>query len=275
MGEPAGVYAKWEEERFAAAWLKVSLDQELLLSCLQRLFEAYVENGPGMNQVSTEDKQRLKQGFRPLAAQMEFVREYDEFLHELGESLRSLRGPSGEPFLSEGLSLLFPINRYRELAIIQLRDSAILGTVLDAFAERLRFRFPECLEDCPIRLSLSVGNPKHPINEHWDFFSRPQEAGMALCLQQPGIREIAMTIAQYTALREKIVGEHLAHFLHRLTGLEQKAGELNALAEALKRRQRFPQIHELMIFHRLGLRKILDFHRLIGPSARQAEKLHA
>jgi hypothetical protein len=275
MGEPAKVYARWEEDGVAAAWLKVSLDHKLLLSCLQRLFESYVDTGPGMNTLGLADRQALKEGFRPLSSQMEFVKEYEEFTAELKSSLESFTNPDGAVVLESGENLLFPIPGYPELAVVRLDTPDILGNVLKIFTQQLRRRFPACLDDCPIRLSVSMGNPKFPYQEHWPFFSRPQQPGMVLCIQQPGMRQIALTLTQYEALRERLSDERLSHFLHRLAAIEATTGETTVLFQALEQRKRFPQIHELMVFHRLALRQILDFYRLVGPGMREVEVLRA
>lgn len=275
MGEPASIYAQWEEAGFPVAWIMVSLDQKLLLSCLQRLFEVYVDTGPGMEEVSAQNRQALKEGFRPLAAQMEFVREYEEFLQEFGATLGSLKGRDGASLLTLGETLLFPITGYLELTILRLDSSEILGLVLETFVQQLQARFPECLEDSPICLCVSMGNPKYPYHEHWRFFSEPQKPGVALCVQQPGVRQVAITIAQYAVLKESLAGKGLSHFLHRLSAVESQVGEMTALVQALEQRQRFPQIQELMIVHQLGLRQILDFYRLVGPEIPPEEALHA
>lgn len=273
LGQPASVYAHWEEEEFPAAWIKVSLDQKLLLSCLQGLFEAYVDRGPAVDRLNTFEKQALKDGFRPLAAQMEFVREYVEFLEEFKKALENLTGSNRSLLLKPGETLLFPIPGYLELTIVRLDSSETLGAVLDAFVQSVRARFPECLEDCPIRLSVSMGNPKYPYQEHWRFFSEPQQPAMALCIQQPGVRQVTLTVSQYRALRDKLAGDRLGHFLHRLAAIEARAGDLTALVQALKQRPHFPQIHELIMFHGLGLRQILDFYRLIGFNMQHEETL--
>jgi hypothetical protein len=275
MGDPASAYARWEETGFPAAWLKVSLDQKLLLSCLHRLFETHVDTGSGMDPLSASDKQALRDGWRPLAAQMEFVREYGELLQEFGRSLENLNGSAGTRLLKSGETLLFPIDGYLELAIIRLDNSKTLGAVLDLFVELLRTRFPECMEDSPIRLSVSMGNPKYPYQEHWRFFSEPQKTGVALSVQQPGLRQLNLTVDQYMALREKLASERLSHFLHRLASIEAEGGETTALFQALEQRQRFPQILELIMLHRLGLRQVLDFHRLVGSNAQYEEALRA
>lgn len=275
MGEPASIYARWEEEGVSAAWLKITLDQELLLSCLQRLFESYVDTGPGMNSLAASDKQALKVGFRPLAAQMEFVREYEEFLEEFKNSLDQLTGRCGTLLLKSGETLLLPIPGYLELAVVRLDSPEALRVILDNFVQHLKSRFPECIGDCPVRLSVSIGNPKYPYHEHWRFFSEPQQPGGALCIQQPGVRQLSLTVAQYSALRSKVSGERLSHFLHRLASLEAEAGEMTALFQALEERNRFPQLHEVMMFHQLNLRQVLDFYRLVGPDMQQTGVLRA
>ncbi len=267
MGEPASVYARWEEEGLSAAWLKISLDQELLLSCLRRLFEKYVDTGPGMDRVSDSEKGDIKKGFRPLAAQMGFIHEYDELLQDFEESLDNLVGSDGASLLKLGENLLFPISGYHELAVVRLDRSEILRRIMDVFVERLRERFPECLEDSPIYLSASMGNPKYPHHEHWRFFSEPQQPGMVLRIQQPGVRQVTLTVVQYAALRDKLASERISHFLHRLAAMEVAGGELTALVQALEQRKRFPEVYELMVFHQLGLSQILDFYRLIGFNA--------
>lgn len=275
LGQPASVYAQWEEEGVPSAWLKMSLDQKLLISYLRRLFEAYVDTESGIDQLNASEKQVLKDGFRPLAAQMEFVREYAEFLEEFKGALENLMGSNGSPLLKPGESLLFPIPGYLELTILRLDSSETLGAALDAFVQFLSARFPECLEDCPIRLSVSMANPKYPYQEHWRFFSEPQQPAITFCIQQPGVRQVNLTVSQYTALRDKLAGDRLSHFLHRLTAIEAQAGELTALVQALEQRRRFPQIHELMMFHGLGLRQILDFYRLVGFNTQHEETLRA
>jgi hypothetical protein len=96
---------------------------------------------------------------------------------------------------------------------------------------------------------------------------------MVLYIQQPGVRQVALTLIQYEALRDRLFDERLSHFLHYLADIDASTGETTALFQALEQRTRFPQIHELMAFQRLGLRQILDFYRLAGPSTQQTEVL--
>lgn len=256
MGEPCRELAQWDEEGKPVAWLKISLDQELLLQCLTRLFNDYVDNGPGMNQVAEDDRTALKESFRPLAAQMEFVRHYQRFLESFHAQLYSLN--------IEPETVLYPIPEYKELIVLRLDHEAALGAVLDSFLQLLQEHFPKCLGDCPIRISASASNIKHPYHEHWRFFEEAQKPGVIFDLQQPGVRRVQLTARQYQALRQELRDKKLSHFLHRLSRIEMQFGEVFATVEALNERHKFPQLLKLLEQHKLTFRQILDFYRLIG-----------
>lgn len=266
IGQPASAISDWEAAEKPVVWLKVSLDQGLLLQCLRRLFEAYVDSGPGMQQVSANDRQSLKEGFRPLAAQMEFVKQYQEFLEEF-EDLLCRKTVEKTPILDRD-AVLYPVRPYKELMVIRLDRPEVLGLVLDAFYSLLEQYFPECLIDCPIRLSASMSNIKYPYQEHWRFFEEEQSPGVIFDLQQPGIRRVQLTAQQFKALRDKLRGPRLAHFLHRLSDIEAEAGELTAMTEAFGERSRFMQ--GLMWQHKLNFRQVLDFYRLVGVASEVA-----
>lgn len=256
MGEPASEISDWEGEGKPLVWLKVSLDQDLLLQCLQRLFEEYVDHGEGMDQVPVADRQALKASFRPLAAQMEFTMEFSDFKRAWRETLQRR---------VSSCALLWPIPEYDELTVVRLDESEMLGVILDEFADLLQRFFPECLVDSPIRLSASLASAKYPYQEHWRFFQEPQNAGEVFHLSQPGVRRLCVTHGQYRALRSGLTGKGLSHFLHRVAAIESAAGELTAAMEVVAKRRSFPQIEQLLWLHNLTVRQILDFYRLVGP----------
>ena len=262
MGEPASAISDWEGAEKPVVWLKISLDQGLLLQCLRRLFENYVDNGSGMQQVSANDRQALKDGFRPLAAQMEFVNQYQEFLEEFQGLLCGEDG--GKSRILEQDTVLYPVGAYRELMVIRLDRPEALGLVLDAFYSLLEQYFPECMIDCPIRLSASLSNIKYPYQEHWRFLEMEQSPGVIFDLQQPGVRRVPLTGQQFRALRDKLRSPRLAHFLHRLSDIEAEAGELTAMTEAFGERSRFMQ--GLMWQYKLSFRQVLDFYRLVDSA---------
>lgn len=265
MGEPAKAISSWEEAEKQVMWLKLSLDQELLLQCLQRLFNDYVDNGPGMGNVPPEIRNEFKTSFKPLAAQMEFVRQYHEFLEEFHDLLLGQKGYALKNFLNiEQDAITYPIQAYKELVVIRLDNKDIYGLILDAFDLLLRKWFPKCLVDCPIKLAASVGNIKYPYQGHWRFLEEKQMSGLVFYLQQPGIRKIELTSRQFVALREKLKGRKLSHALHQLAAVETEIGELNAMVQALEQRKQFPQIVELIWQYKLSLKQILDFYRIAG-----------
>ena len=270
MGEPATAISRWEYAEKQVLWLKVSLDQEQLLKCLQRLFNNYVDNGPGMAGVPLEVREGFKKNFRPLAAQMEFIVQYRGFLNDFREILYGQKNYGSKKTLGiQPDSITYPIKEYKELAVIRLDRKETLGKILDAFHFLLQKWFPECLSDCPIELAASLGNIKYPYQEHWRFFENKQISGLVFRLQQPGIHLVELKSEQFLALREKLQGDRLSHALHRLALVEAETGDLTAMVQALNQRRRFPQIIELMWQHELSLRQILNFYRLVGISTQE------
>jgi len=259
LGEPVRALSEWSE---SAVWLKVSLDQVLLLECLERLFGNYVDNGSGMANVAENDREALKEAFRPLAAQTEFVQQYHELLDAFQASLHSMNSIRD--------TVLYPIPEYKELAVILTDQTEIPFLALDSFLKLLIERFPECLEDCPIRLSASVSNIKFPYHAHWQFFEEQQEAGVIFDIQQPRVRRTKLRAQQFQALRKMLKRGKFSHFLHRLAAVESEAGELMSMIEALNRRQEFPQIQALMKDYGLTFSQILDFHRLTETDKRES-----
>lgn len=265
LGEPATAISSWEDAEKQVLWLKVTLNHDLLLRCLQRLFDNYVDNGPGMSRVPDKTRIELKNNFRPLAAQMEFVRQYNEFLNDFQNILFNRKGYARNKFLDiQQDAITYPIQDYRELAVIRLDKKETFGSILDAFNFLLTQWFPGCLIDCPIRLAASFGNIKYPYQSHWRFFENELMSGSVFNLQQPGIRQIELTSRQFVALRERVKGRKLSHVLHKLTAIEEEIGELNAMIQTLEQRKRFPQIIELIWQYKLSLKQILDFYRLVG-----------
>ncbi|MBK7387401.1 MAG: hypothetical protein IPI63_12105 [Methanothrix sp.] len=270
MGEPAKIISEWEDAEKQVLWLKVSLDQEQLARYLQLLFDKYIDNGPGMAEVPLEAREEFKKNFRPLAAQMEFIDQYRTFLKEF----RDILCKENEHFSQMTIdiqtdAITYPIKNYNELTVIRLDKNEILGQILDAFYSLLQRWFPECLEDCPIRLAASLGNIKYPYQEHWRFFEKPQLSGSVFRLQQPGTHIVELKSSQFLALRNKLRGDKLSHALHQLAVVETDAGDLTAMIQALNQRKRFPEIFELMWQNKLSLRQILDFYSLVGTRSKE------
>jgi len=134
-------------------------------------------------------------------------------------------------------------------------------SVLDLFSSLLEEYFPQCLEDSPIKLSLSIAYVKYPYQEHWRFLTKPENI---INIQRPRSAKISINVSQYRLLREKIRREDrkLSHFLHRLADIEAETkSNMTVMLEILNNRKKFPALLEL-IQEGLSVRQILDFYKL-------------
>ncbi len=266
MGEPASKYAEWEEKGLRAGWMKITLDQKQLLGTLetlgtlQRLYEEYVDTHPSMQSVSSNDKAVLKDSFRPLAVQMDFVKDYKLLLKAFNNQIYEIKDKDGNSLFTKE-NFLFPIEGYYEFGIFKVYSGEDILAVLDLFYNLLEKYFPECLKDSPIKLSISLAPVKYPYQEHWRFLSMPKNS---INIQSPGSSKLSINISQYKLLKEKIRREYtkLSHFLHRLVDIEvETKSNLTVTLEIFNNRKKFPALLELTQ-KGLSVHQILDFYKL-------------
>ena len=260
IGDPAREYAGWEEKGLKAAWMKITLDQEQLLKTLYELYGKYVDTHPAMRNVSSNDKKVLKESFRPLAVQIDFVKNYKLFLRALKNKIYEIKDNEEKPIFTQE-TFLYPIENYYEFGIFKVYSGKDILTVLDLFSNLLEEYFPQCLEDSPIKLSLSIAHVKYPYQEHWRFLSKPENI---INIQSPRSSKLSINVIQYKLLREKIREEDrkLSHFLHRLAEIEvETRSNMVVMLEIFNNRNKFPALLELT---QKGLsdRQILDFYKL-------------
>jgi len=262
IGEPAAIYAKWDEEDVKAAWLKISLDQKHLDETIHRLFEKYVDSHPAMQPVQADDKKILKEMFRPLAVQMGFIRDYQSFLDDFSDQIFNIKQRDQSPQYTND-SFLFPIEGYNEFGIFKVKSGEEILSVLDLFYDLLETHFPECLESSPIKFSMSIARTKYPYRNHWEFLSNPKKD---INIQIAGSSLLSLSVQQYRSLRQKLQNNdhRTSHWLHRLSDIEQKTqSKMVVQLEIMKNPSGYSFITDLMQ-QGLSIRQILDFHKLIN-----------
>ncbi|MGQ9571076.1 MAG: hypothetical protein ACUVUQ_09615 [Thermodesulfovibrionales bacterium] len=260
MGEPAREYAEWEEKGLRAGWMKITLDQEQLLMTLKRLYEEYVDTHYSMQGLSGNDKALLKESFRPLAVQMDFVEDYKLLLNAFNKQIYEIKDKDGNSLFTNE-NFLFSIENYYEFGIFKVYSGEDILAVLDLFYSLLERYFPECLKDSPIKLSISFAPVKYPYQEHWRFLSMPKNT---INIQIPGSSKLCIDIPQYKLLREKIRRDdtRLSHFLHRLADVEiETKSNMMVMLDIFNNRKNFPALLELTQ-KGLSIHQILDFYKL-------------
>jgi len=216
MGERASEYGKWEGK---AAWMKITLDQELLKEMLLELFDEYLVKSPLLNNIASRDKTELKNSFRPLAVQIDFIKDYKKLLNDFKEKIYSIKDEAGNPSFSKE-TFLYPIEGYNEFGIFKVSSGKSILAVINTFIDCLEQYFPKCLttNNSPIRFAISLAPVKYPYQEHWRFLSKPDGT---IDIRSPSGR-LTLNTQQYRHLNGKIGKANIAlsHFLHRLTGIK-------------------------------------------------------
>ncbi|MFW9997590.1 MAG: hypothetical protein ACFFD4_36455 [Candidatus Odinarchaeota archaeon] len=261
-GLPAREFARWEEEGLKAGWLKISLDNKQLDETIERLFTGYVRDHLLFKVVSGNDKEELINSFRDLAVKADFVKDYKQLLKCFSEQIHHLKDGNDKPIFT-GETFLFPISDYREFGIFQFFSGEELLAVLDLFAGLVNEYFPGCVDDSPVKLSISLAHVKYPYQAHWRFLSSPVRA---INIQVPGSTPFEAGIDQYGALRKTLTKEKgpTSHVLHRLASIKRKTGSNIAVMLEIqdnKKKRGYEPILELLR-EGLSIEHVLDYHEL-------------
>lgn len=162
---------KWstQEEDVNVAWLRVSLDYDILNDAVEDLFSQYVETEGTNKNKSEEEIKKLKSTLltelRPLAQLDQFTDDYRKFLDELESGLKDIifDDQSWDKVLS---------NFY----ILKIENLSHVKNILKKYNELIDQHFSKLkvVGRSPIKLSISCSNIKFAFFWHWKFLENPQ-----------------------------------------------------------------------------------------------------
>jgi len=247
---------EWQENKIV--WFKFNLNTEKLENWLQKAFEKYVDtllkniNSEEINnKKKAELKEKLKNEFRSLACQSDFVTDYKNMIKAFWEKANGLAKK--------------PISNYDELGVF-LYSGENVKKILETFLEVYNDYFPDCEGDAqsPVSLSLSISNIKYPIREHFRYFENPKGF---LDIRSHNVFENTYTKEEIKWLMDKLseTERDSSHFLHKLIGLyDGLNSEVNITVEILNNKDRYPAIYNSMYSKfATSPEKILNFSRII------------
>jgi len=257
LHEPAIDISDWQG---ATLWVKVSLDRRHLTLQLPSLFEYYVkESLPGVN---PDEAHRFVEAFRPLAAETDFIRDYQAFVQEFQSQLcAQLKGLPTET----AIPWSYVLRGYPELTVLPIVSNREFLIACETFIRNLHTFFPRCCGDSPITLALSLSPGKYPYQEHWRFLTRKPDPKRPISIQRAFDFDIALSSPQFRALRDFLdnASPPTSASLHHLAALE---GDLDSptaiLFEAFKNQRMRPALRPLLFQHGVSIETILGFYKL-------------
>lgn len=275
--------AKWHPEDLAdgdehqapanikTAWLKLTLDYDMLIEYLGHAFNGYLDsldkrlpNDNPSAALARHALQVARQDFNPLALMADFTEEYRRLTVAFNTRLLQ----SGWEYES------IREKDYRDFFVVRVKNGADVLQLLQWYGAELLDHFPDALTACPIRLSVNVSLTKYPFYEHWRYISAPHQA---VNLQMPGIARVGVDAPEFM---EFLTGLNLTDprgelrltrtYLEKLRASEVRTGGSRALLTAVllsdTETKRIP--HTLQPFiemyqkNKITIQDILDWYKI-------------
>uniref|UniRef100_A0A7C3N6H0 CRISPR-associated protein Csx11 n=1 Tax=candidate division WOR-3 bacterium TaxID=2052148 RepID=A0A7C3N6H0_UNCW3 len=229
---------QWQENKIV--WFKFNLNTEKLENWLQKAFEKYVDS------LNINNAQTIKDEFRSLACQSDFVKDYKGMIKTFWHKASDLAKK--------------PISNYDELGVFLYSGENVKKTI-EAFLEVYNEYFPDCEGDylSPISLSLSISNVKYPIREHFRFFESPEGF---INIRNQNIFHSSYDKKEIKWLINNLQSKGL-HFLYKLASIYEKTGsEISVIVEIMDKRKSQQDISDLYSKIKIPPEKILNFYRI-------------
>ncbi len=231
----------WQERKIV--WCKFNLNSEKLENWLQKAFENYVDSLSNI-----ENKQILKEEFRSLACQSDFVSDYRNMIKAFWNK-------------ASNLAIKKPISNYEELGVF-LYSGENVKKIIDTFLEVYNEYFPDCEGGylSPISLSLSISNIKYPIREHFRYFESPEGF---INIRNQNIFHSSYEKKEIECLINNLQPKSL-HFLYKLASIYEKTkSNIIIVAEIMDNRKSQQNVADLFSKIKISPEKILNFYRII------------
>ncbi len=229
---------QWQENKIV--WFKFNLNTEKLENWLQKVFEEYIDS------LKINNAQTLKNEFRSLACQSDFVKDYKGMIKAFWHKASDLAKK--------------PISNYDELGVFQYSGENV-KKIIETFLEVYNEYFPNCKGDysSPISLSLSISNVKYPVREHFRFFENPDGF---LNIRNQNIFHSSYEKKEIKYLINNLQPKSL-HFLYKLASIYEKTGsDISVIVEIMDKRKSKQDISDLYSKIEIPPEKILNFYRI-------------
>lgn len=252
-GNPFSDYPQWSDMGIKAGWAKISLDAKLMAESIKELFENYVDTSPLMQNISETEKNNWKNAFRPLAVEVEFVKDYKKFLSFIRSNL--VQATPDIPVVR------FPIIEYDEFFIFQVKNGKDILNVIDVFISSIEKFFPACKTNSPIQLAISVATIQYPSRQHWHYLTKKKQSAIRILTQGAGSLELKLP--EYEQLKKNLAeSKENSSFLHNLVSIEKETeSELFILEKLFSSKKDNPKVYSLFK-QGISIENILNFYKL-------------
>jgi len=235
-------FVDWEkmEQNPDVCWIKVWLDYKLLLSILEKLYEAYLEETRA--KIPTKIDVRL-----PIVS--EFNQDYKEFLSDLQNNIC-------KNFGLENIQEILP-----DFVAVKINSLSEIRSILFTYQETFEKYFPKFYYvDSPLRLSIVVSNIKFPFSEVWRLLSDVTSEVNAHFIDKGAVHLKGKDIRAF--LEINLPSKAL---LHKLTQISEISSKLGRITLYDKGDRDFPRYEPLRrAIERFGHNNVLTYAKIMS-----------
>jgi hypothetical protein len=261
-GERHGAIGRWERETPNApvAWVRLSLDYDWAQIHIDELFRNFIDElASAKPETPKHWAGDAKANLRAVALLADFTADYQRLTRRFAALLRNPADGS-RGFAPQGIVEL--THEFQDFYIVRLFRASDAVQMIESFRRALDEFFPKALEECPVRLSISIANVKHPFFEHWRFC---QAAPNVINVQLVGRAQLHLSVAQYDELTTlPLRRREVSTFLHRVATVEAEThSRILPQVEFMQDERKLPEnIAVALRAGKLGWRDVLNYYKL-------------
>ncbi len=262
-GERHGAIGRWERETPNApiAWVRLSLDYGWAQIHIDELFRNFIDElASAKPETPKQWADDAKASLRPVALLADFTADYQRMTRRFTALLRNPEDGS-RGFASQDIVEL--THEFQDFYIVRLYHASDAAQIIESFRRSLGEFFSNALEECPVRISISIANVKHPFFEHWRFV---QTASNVINVQLVGRAQLHLSIAQYDELKTlPIRRREVSTFLHRVATVEAETrSRILPQVEFMQDERKLPEnIAMALRSGKLSWRDVLNYYKLV------------
>jgi len=246
-------FANWEKEepRPDAMWIKISLDMDALIICLEKNYEKYIEATLSSNpELCKNIRNHYELRFTWIA---EFLKDYNYFLESFFEIISQDHEDEAKKI-------------YKDFYVIKVHNPQKISDVVEKYFSVFNEIFPdfENFHKTPsIIFTAMWTNVKSPFMEVWREITQKQSKPINIILKNKNRLQLDFEAFDYLINQLNLIEKRISRFLHKLAAIYEESGlKILPMVEIFNERWKYENLYKAISEKELSVEDILNWYRL-------------